>query len=285
MMERIAPHVFQEPHVQFTYAALLRQRAQYQPADEIYRRFFGVGQGEPWQRSARGEVWLNAPLSISPKPVLRCKRAKTPPMLDGLLADECWQGTTEITLGNGDEPPQDEFVGTRGMPAEQRRSRDIVRSGGEPRPIVMLTYDDRFLYFAASVPRVADLPQDKPEYPGRSHDADLSGYDQLSLQIDVDRDYATCYRLDVDSRGQTRDACWIDQQWNPKWYVAADADAGKWTVEAAIPLEELAPTPFAPGTAWAVGIVRTMPTVGVQSWTHPAGAVPRPETFGLLRFE
>jgi hypothetical protein len=53
----------------------------------------------------------------------------------------------------------------------------------------------------------------------------------------------------------------------------------------AIPLDEL--TPLAPqrGTAWALGITRIIPAVGVESWTLPASATPRPENFGLLRFD
>ena len=56
-------------------------------------------------------------------------------------------------------------------------------------------------------------------------------------------------------------------------------------LEVAIPLEEI--TPYFPrgGNAWAIGITRIIPALGVESWTQPAGAVPRPETFGLLRFD
>jgi hypothetical protein len=107
----------------------------------------------------------------------------------------------------------------------------------------------------------------------------------VTLLIDIDRDYATYYRLEVDSRGQTRDVCWTDASWNPQWYVANDADSRRWTIEAAIPLSELAPPGSVRGQFWGLGIVRTMPTVGVESWTHPAGATPRPATFGLMRMK
>jgi hypothetical protein len=34
-----------------------------------------------------------------------------------------------------------------------------------------------------------------------------------------------------------------------------------------------------------VGVQRTVPGVGFQSWSHPAGVKIRPEGFGLLVFE
>jgi hypothetical protein len=85
----------------------------------------------------------------------------------------------------------------------------------------MFCYDREFLYLAASIPRAEYVSADGVETGGRQHDADLSGHDRLAISLDVDRDYATWYTLEVDQRGWTRDQCWDDQGWNPKWYVAA----------------------------------------------------------------
>jgi hypothetical protein len=285
-MERLSPALFASPEVQFTYASLLRQKQQHDDADAIYRRFFGETTADVWRRAAAGELWLIAPREISPRPILRCHRVDAPPVLDGLLGDDCWRGAMEASLRTdpGEQPRDMEYVGTRGF-AESVRRTATQAGDGELRAIVMLAYDSKYLYVAASVPRVPELPTDSPEHAGRAHDADLAGYDQVSLQLDIDRDYATYYRFDVDSRGQTREACWIDQRWDPKWYVAADADRRAWRIEAAIPVDELTGNRPGRGTTWGLGLVRTMPTVGVQSWTHPAGSVARPERFGLLRFE
>jgi hypothetical protein len=149
----------------------------------------------------------------------------------------------------------------------------------------MLSQDREFLYIAASVPRAEHARAEGVQLGGREHDADLSPFDRLSLAIDVDRDYATWYTLEVDQRGWTSEKCWDDKGWDPKWYVAADADDKNWRIEAAIPLSELVPEPPAPGTTWAVGIVRTIPAVGVQGWPEANGSKPRPESFGLVRFE
>ncbi len=285
-MERLSPALFASPEVQFTYASLLRQKQQHDDADAIYRRFFGETTADVWRRAAAGELWLIAPREISPRPILRCRRADVPPVLDGLLGDDCWQAAMEASLrsDSGEQPRDMEYVGTRGF-AESVRGTATRTGDGEPRAIVMLAYDSKYLYVAASVPRAPELPTDSPEHAGRAHDADLTGYDQVSLQLDIDRDYATYYRFDVDSRGQTREACWIDQRWDPKWYVAADGDRRAWRIEAAIPVDELTGNRPGRGTTWGLGLVRTMPTVGVQSWTHPAGSVARPEGFGLVRFE
>jgi hypothetical protein len=275
-----APGVFASPEVQFACAALYRQREMYQQSDEIYRAFAGTADAA-WQQAARAELWTLGAAPESPKPVIQCARADAPPILDGLLSDDCWQnaGDIELTPAQPDpDVPEASFVGAK-------RSKPATRNSRSPGTgaLAMLAYDSKYLYFAASLPRVEGQPTDGVQYAGRTHDAELSDFDRVTLLLDIDRDYATFYRLEIDSRGQTRDACWGDQSWNPQWYVANDADAQRWTVEAAIPLEEIAPQPSIGGQVWGVGIVRTMPTVGVESWTHPSGAVPRPATFGLVR--
>ncbi len=281
-LERLDAAYAQSPEVQFTLAALLRHRGEYGPSDEIYRRF--TNDSDPlWQRTAQGEAWILGGPVQSPKPVTRCRRVQVPPVLDGVLSDICWQEAQDMELTPPGSAAADGYVGSRGI--DDAGALTDRGPHQEEQAIVMLAYDSRYLYFAASLPRAPELPADPPERAGRTYDADLDGYDQISLQIDIDRDYATYYRLDVDSRGRTRDACWIDQKWDPKWYVANDSEPRRWTVEAAIPLEELAPAPPGRGQTWAVAVVRTMPTIGVESWTHPAGSVPRPVSFGLLRFD
>lgn len=273
---------FRSPEVQFTLAALLRHQGKFDESDEIYRQY--INDADPlWQRAARGEAWILGAPTESPKPVTRCRRTPVPPVLDGILSDACWQEAQDIELTAPGSANAAGYIGSRGVDSAGALSEPSSRP--DEQAIAMLAYDSRYLYFAASIPRAPELPTDPPERAGRTYDADLQGFDQISLQIDVDRDYSTCYRFDVDSRGCTRDACWIDQHWDPRWYVANDGEPRRWTVEAAIPLEELAPAPPGRGQTWGVGIVRTMPTIGVECWTHPSGTVPRPVTFGLLRFE
>jgi hypothetical protein len=66
--------------------------------------------------------------------------------------------------------------------------------------------------------------------------------------------------------------------------VAANSDAETWTIEAAIPMSELAEQPPTARQVWAVSARRTIPRVGYQSWTQQP-TENSPDQFGLLIFE
>ncbi len=149
----------------------------------------------------------------------------------------------------------------------------------------MIAYDGAYLYLAGSVPRDSRLPTDGPAYAGRPYDADLDRFDRLAFAIDINRDYTSAYRLEVDQRGWTRDGLWTRQEWNPKWHVACDADERVWRVEIAVPWEELTPQPPAIGTVFAFGAVRTMPAIGRRSWVWPPTENATGEAMGLLMLE
>jgi len=256
-----SPALYRTPEVQFSVASLLRQRGAHRLADGFYRRF--DGSHDVWNTTAATELWMLHPVSLPPKEMVVCRRTAVRPVLDGLLSDRCWQNAEIIRL-----------VGSPGEKFDERHHA-----------FSMLSYDAQYLYFAASVPRHQQTPPDGPMHAGRTHDTDLRKFDRVSLFLDVDRDYATFYSLSIDQRGWTSDACWDDESWNPKWHVYCATDENGWRVEAAILLQELVPLAPQKNVMWAVGIVRTIPTVGLESWTHPAGTRPRPETFGLLRFD
>ncbi len=271
-LRRIAPTEVLTPDRQFLIAALHRKQSHPGKADEVYRRFLSETADGPWNRIAAGELWLTQPSAIAARPTAVCRRAASPPVLDGVLDDACWQRATAVSLHNE---------------AEHRQMTGPVTD--EPveinRPSVRWAYDEGFVYIAARVPRDTSLPPDRPQLPGRTHDADLSRHDRLSFAIDTDRDYATFYEIEVDQRGWSADACWENRAWNCRRFIAAKGDDREWRIEMAIPFQELVRSPPRSGETWAVGIARVMPTIGVESWTHPAGSRPRPEGFGLLRFE
>jgi len=262
LLQRTTPALARTPEVQFPLAALHRQRRRTTEVNEIYHNLLRHGGEGPWQLSARAELWIKNPAGLPPKPLHLCRRTTTRPLLDGLLSDACWQNADELTLTPG-----------RGTGSSDAHS------------FVMLSYDDEYLYFAGSFSRVPDTPPDSPQLTGREHDADLSAFDRVTLVLDVDRDYATYYRFSIDQRGWTAEDCWEDSSWNPQWFVAADGDAAAWRIEVAIPLAALAPQAPRSNSVWGATIVRTIPAVGLQSWTHPASTVPRLETGGLLRFD
>jgi len=149
---------------------------------------------------------------------------------------------------------------------------------------VMLAYDAEFLYLAMRCPRATGVSYVEAEGP-RSRDPDLSAFDRVDIFLDLDRDFATYYRLTIDHRGQPAEDCWGDRTWNPNWFVAARTDDDHWTAEAAIPMDQLTGRYPTSRTVWALGLQRTVPTVGFQSWTTPAATEVVPEGFGYLVFE
>ena len=157
--------------------------------------------------------------------------------------------------------------------------RDDSRWGA----VAMLAYDDEFLYIGVSCSRAESFRYDSSDRP-RPRDSDLSDHDRVELLLDVDRDFATYYRLTIDHRGWTGESCWHDATWNPTWFVATGGDDETWTAEAAIPLSQLAGQMPEAGTSWAVGVQRIVPGVGFQSWTAPAAPEVIPEGMGYLIF-
>ncbi len=148
----------------------------------------------------------------------------------------------------------------------------------------MVTYDDQFLYLAASCRKVPGRTY--AESPGpRPRDPDLTDQDRVEFHFDLDRDYTSFYRLTVDHRGWTGECCVGNLHWNPTWYVAAATTIDDWTIEAAIPLNELAPANPGRNDAWVIGVQRIAPGVGIQSFTKPAAVELRGEGLALLMFQ
>ena len=251
------------PHVQFALAALHRSRGENGLSDRVYYEFTSPGRSDPWKTAADGEVWLLRRNGFPPTPYALCRNTNQRPVLDGVPSEECWQKADQLSL--------------------RWSSPETVAPASVP--VAYLSHDAEQLYFAATLPRVPGTPNDRPNSEKRQHDADLSRFDRISLYLDLDRDYSTYYALHIDQRGCVAESCWQNAAWNPKCFIAVDADDASWSVEAAIPFSELAPHAPQRRSAWSVGIVRTIPTVGIQSWTPSAGLEPRPESFGLVEFD
>lgn len=212
------------------------------------------------------ELWsLNhSAFAAQPKPLTFSRNTETRPFLDGKLNDDCWQGHTPIVLksmsASGD---QKEFAETHKTEA-------------------MFCYDDRFLYVAVR----CGHPTGHHATPAsrRSRDADLTGHDRVDILLDIDRDYQTYYRFQIDHRGCLAEDCWGDRTWNPKYFVGFHPEPNGWTAELAIPLGELTGDRPSHGRSWAMNVSRLVPGRGLQAWNGPADAEPRPEGMGLLQF-
>lgn len=259
-IQQMGPDLYATPAIGFPLACAERQRQPSHPADKLLASLRTGTSRDAWWACAQGEQWIAEHRGAPPKPVLRCAMVQGKPRLDGRLDDAIWQGAQPAELHS---PNRDDDA----WPA-----------------MVMLACDGQFLYVGIRARQAPGARYDSA-VGVRPRDADLSGRDRIELFLDLDRDFATYYHLTIDSRGWTAEDCWGDATWNPTWYVAAAQDQLEWTAEAAIPLSQL--TGAAPNakTVWALGLQRTVPGVGFQSWTAPAATEVIPEGFGYLLFE
>jgi hypothetical protein len=255
LIQNAHPALSAEPAIRFPLAAIQARADQVRDAERSYHGILGARAHDAWWACAKSELWLLHPTRHSPRPLAICARIKQKPRLDGRLDDEAWKDCLPLSLVSAQQDDAD-------WPAS-----------------VMLAYDDEFLYVAANCRRApgAVYPTSQSVRP---RDPDLSGHDRVDLLLDVDRDYATYYQLTVDHRGWGREACFGATRWDPTWYIAAQDDSQTWTVEAAIPWSELSSAGPERQQVWALGLQRTVPGVGFQSWSGPAGIRVRPEGFG-----
>ncbi|MEX2173131.1 MAG: YCF48-related protein [Pirellulaceae bacterium] len=259
-IERTRPTLYANPALRFPLAAAARQAGGSPQTDRLLSPWSTPHSANPWSRCAAAEEWLAAQGKPPPYPIVPAVTALSKPRLDGRLDDPLWQVAKPVTLAG-------------------------VSVAGEELPSgAMLAFDEEFLYLAATCKKVAGIeyaPADKT----RVYDADLAAADRLTFCFDVDRDYATWWQLSIDARGRPAESCFGNLGWNPRWFIATGGDDEWWTIEAAIPLAELAAQPPKVRDAWLVQIQRVVPQNGLQSLRQPAGVIPRPEGFGLLVFE
>ena len=216
-----------DPAVQFCLQAARRNLGEFDAADEVVRRLRRPPAGRPLaQRRGRGAV------------AARPRRAAA-------------QGRRLLPLHRGTAVPRRQARRRllAGAPRRCRCATPPATRAGDYKTEARMAYDHEFLYLAVRCTHPADR-REPPAKP-RTHDADLRGHDRVSLLLDLDRDYATCFHFEVDQRGCIADDCWGDKTWDPRWFVAVHKDDTEWMVEAAIPLAALTGDGVTPGRAWA----------------------------------
>jgi hypothetical protein len=248
-----------DPATQFCLQAARRKLGDFKEPLEYYARFRAQHADGPWREVADAELWLASPHGAPPRPVGACRQTDARPYLDGNFDDPCWQGLQPLTLRDASEETAKEYTTQ-----------------------AMFAYDRDFLYVALRCKHPAG--HHVAPVQRRPRDADLRPYDRVSILLDLDRDYSTCFHLQVDQRGCVAEDCWGDATWDPRWFVAVKSGEDGWQIEAAIPLRELTGEPVTHATVWACNVVRVLPGRGVQAWSLPAGVEPRPEGMGLLFF-
>ena len=76
-----------------------------------------------------------------------------------------------------------------------------------------------------------------------------------------------------------------DASWDPKWFFDTSSDHLGWTVEVAIPWDQISPEPPQPGDSWAIGVDRLIPGFGSQGWGQAEQRQPERHQVGVLIFE
>jgi photosystem II stability/assembly factor-like uncharacterized protein len=258
LIQNSRPALYSAPEIRFPLTVAGRRLGSGRELESYFHFLANTRRDDAWTTCASSELWLRQPTRRSPKATLECRRTSQRPRLDGRLDDETWKACLPASLTSSDVNAT--------WPAA-----------------VMLAYDEEFLFVAASCRKApgADYPAAQPR---RSRDPDLRDRDRVELLLDIDRDYATYYRLTVDHRGWAADACAGVATWNPQWYIAAAEDESSWTFEAALPWKELCEHPPTEQTVWAIGLQRVVPGAGFQSWSQPAEPDVLPAGFGLLFF-
>jgi len=213
-----------------------------------------------WRDSMAAEAWLlnRKTIAKQPKPFAYLPKVANKPYLDGQLDDECWKAMKPLSC-----------------PSTTGDAKDFSTEA-------YFAFDDEFLYvgFDCKHPEGRSLPKAKE----RKRDDDLRGRDRVDLLLDLDRDYQTYFRIQVDQTGRVAEDCCGDGTWNPRYFVAVEPSTTGWTAEIAIPRTELTNAPFKAGSTWAMNVTRVIPGKACQSWSGPADATPRPEGMGLLQF-
>jgi hypothetical protein len=288
------PEVYPAPAVTWPLASAIRREGHARISENLYRKHVSADPSNQAGQLASAELWVTQPVDEMPSQLGYCTWATVRPQLDGVLGDECWAEAREILLSPGED-------------ASQQSNADPIIENRAAYPSVILSHDEQFLYIAATLPRSTNrqkkfsLPlvrargaQDQlaspaaytppaVQFEGRTHDADLSGFDRLKISLDTDRDYSTAYEIEIDERGLVRESCWEDSTWNPEMWVYVDSEPTRWRIELAIPFNALGPNTPKRQSAWAVSIVRSIPATGWQAW--PGSAVDGyPESKGLLQF-
>lgn len=289
------PEVYPAPLVTWPLASVLRREGHARISENLYRKHVSADPHDPVGLRASAELWVTQPVDEMPPQLGYCTWATVRPHLDGVLGDECWIEAREILL-----VPHQSFA--------PKSATDPIIENRASYPSVMLSHDDQFLYLAATLPRSATRPQLRPEqsrvapgqksgsdaafssdvpppvqFEGRTHDADLTGFDRLKISFDTDRDYSTAFEIEIDERGLVRESCWEDTAWNPQMWVHVDSEQSRWRIEMAIPFQELTSQSPARQSAWAVSLIRTVPGVEWQSWPSSADA-DSSESRGLIQF-
>ena len=216
-----------------------------------------------------------APELFSRHPLTLVSRTESPPKLDGIPDDPCWENTAACTG----------FVGVRSLAPAQ--SATTVR----------LCYDARNLYalFVCDEPILSVAQQRRHEFAAKvtDRDGDVFHDDSVIMLLDPANTGKQVLDFTINSLGTIADArcagpdLWEsrDIAWNSSAHAAGTTGDGVWNVEVAIPFADLAAQPPAIGDAWQACLGRIARARNENtSWNTSNRGFHDPRSFGALVF-
>ena len=291
MIRRLHPELYMDPAVRFPLAVAQRRRGFDNDALRYFLNRSLVSGDDLWGVRARAEFWLLAPnredLSdeqrICPLSTCGCRTTAARPYLDGELEPEVWQKAEKFSLSAKrpampifEEDPRKKLLGQW-----REENEKLTRELGT---FVSLLYDRDFLYLGIECRKTDGFKYSSDALKEtRRRDANLDDQDRVEIVFDLDRDYATGYRFVFDWRGWADDVCWNRADWNGRLFIARKETETSWTLEAAIPWEELAERPPTAEAVWCVALRRLVPNVGMECW-NADNSVAGENGFGFLFF-
>ena len=204
------PVYSRDPAAWLCFLAARRQVGEHNDAITFIRDYFKNTPGaaamppgvDPWRDCLAAELWMTdrSLIAVQPKPLGICRHTEVRPLLDGKLDDACWQDVKPMPLA---------------VVSRRPTKPDEVKAFGEAfKTEARFAYDDQFLYIAVSCSHPAGMKVEP--VAKRTRDADMTGHDRVDILLDLDRDYQTYYRFQVDHRGCLAEDCWGDRTLEPE---------------------------------------------------------------------
>ena len=272
------PDFARDRNVRFLEAKLTGRIQNEEVAENMFRQLVQGGrEGDSVFVASGREIRLAHAEDASIESPIAAKIA-TRPNLDGVLDDECWNAM---------------------FAAGQMQLIKMTPPGREAQPrtdVVLFGHDADFFYIAARCNKLARHTY-RESNKARSRDAKIQNEDRIEIVLDTDRDYSSFLNFEVDHRGWCRDGSNAGNGWDPEWYVAQNSDEKSWTIEVAIPLEQLTAASIDENSAWVVSLARRVGRKSPNLWSTPSLDIEnqqiglhqvsefRADGFQLLQFE
>lgn len=200
--------------------------------------------------------------------ILRGEPTATAPVIDGKLADQCWQ---QATMASG-------FITNY---AEWPRAQTTA----------FVTYDDINIYIAFRCNTTADTTL--VSKTTANDDEAIFGDSSVEIFLDTNHDRTTYYQLVVNPAGVRYEA-YIkpddgirDAEVTFDWAIATETLEDSWTVEGRISFAALDVAAPKAGDVWGINLNRNYYEEGLSehsSWAMIQGGFNRPRDFGELHF-